>query len=167
MLIGILSDSHGDVVRTEKAFALLESHGAKKFFHCGDVCGEMVLDVMAGRDCTFVWGNCDNESPLLTRYVQSIGLTPPKLPIRETHAGKTIAVYHGHEPAFSSFLKQPDCDYLFHGHTHRLDDRRTGKCRIINPGALHRATIHTAALLDLNKDKLRVLDVDRGEFVAG
>jgi len=161
MLIGILSDSHGDAVRTERAFALLEANGAKKFFHCGDVCGELVLDVMAGRDCTFVWGNCDAESPLLTRYVRTLGLAPPKLPTRETHAGKTIAVYHGHERDFDAFLRRPDCDYVFHGHTHRMADRRIGKCRVINPGALHRATVHTVALLDLVEDRLCVFDVDR------
>lgn len=167
MIIGILADSHGDADRTERAFAILESHGAKKFFHCGDICGEPVLDVMAGRDCTFVWGNCDPESPLLTRYVKSIGLTPPKVPSHSNHAGKSIAVFHGHEREFSEFLRRPDCDYMFHGHTHRLADRRVGKCRIINPGALHRAEIHTAALLDLAKDYLRVLDVNEGRFVEG
>lgn len=165
MLIGILADSHGDAIRTERAFALLESNGARKFYHCGDICGEGVLDVMASRDCTFVWGNCDFDSPLMTRYVRAVGLTPPKLPIRETHADKTIAVYHGHEREFDSFLRNPDCDYMFHGHTHRLTDRRIGACRIINPGALHRAPVHTAVLLDLAEDIARVLDVDRGAIV--
>lgn len=166
MILGILSDSHGDAVRTERAFALLESHGARKFFHCGDICGEGVLDVMTGRDCTFVWGNCDRESALLTRYVKSIGLTPPKLPIRETHAGKTIAVYHGHEREFDTFLNNPDCDYMFHGHTHRMDDRCVGRCRIINPGALYRAAVHTVALLDVVSDELRMLDVDSARFLG-
>lgn len=165
MLIGILADSHGDASRTERAFAQLESNGARKFYHCGDICGEAVLDVMAGRDCTFVWGNCDCDSPLLNRYVRAVGLRPPKLPIRETHGGKTITVYHGHEREFDTFLRNPDCDYMFHGHTHRLTDRRVGRCRIINPGALHRAAIHTAVLLDLNSDFIRVLDVDRGAMI--
>jgi len=166
MILGILSDSHGDAVRTERAFALLEANGARKFFHCGDICGEGVLDVMSGRDCTFVWGNCDCESALLTRYVKSIGLTPPTLPIRETHAGKIIAAYHGHERDFDTFVTAPDGDYMFHGHTHRPEDRRVGRCRIINPGALHRAPVHTVALLDLESDELRFLDVDSARFVG-
>lgn len=166
MIVGILSDSHGDAIRTERAFALLEANGARKFFHCGDICGEGVLDVMAGRDCTFVWGNCDCESPLLTRYVKSIGLTPPKMPTRENHGGKTIVVFHGHEREFNTFLNEPNGDYVFHGHTHRPDDRRVGRCRVINPGALYRASVHTVALLDVINDELRLLDVDTARFIG-
>ena len=40
-------------------------------------------------------------------------------------------------------------DFIFHGHTHQAADRRVGKTRIINPGALHRARPKTFVVLDL------------------
>jgi hypothetical protein len=50
-------------------------------------------------------------------------------------------------------------DYLFHGHTHVVRDDRIGKLRIINPGALYRASRKTVALLNLTDDRLQYLTV--------
>ena len=166
MLVGILSDSHGDARMTARAIDLLEERGASKLFHCGDLCGEAVLDALVGHDCTFVWGNCDTVSPLLTRYVRQIGLTPPEPPVRLVLCGKTIAVYHGHERDFATVAQKGGCDYLFYGHTHRYHDQRVNGCRAINPGALYRAAVHTVALLDVERDDLQFLCVEDGRPVS-
>ncbi|RLS46748.1 MAG: metallophosphoesterase, partial [Planctomycetota bacterium] len=50
-------------------------------------------------------------------------------------------------------------DYLLHGHTHVCRDERHGATRIINPGALHRASEFTVALLDTDSDELQFLVV--------
>ena len=36
-MVGILSDSHGQVQRTRTAIELLQKAGATEFIHCGDV----------------------------------------------------------------------------------------------------------------------------------
>jgi predicted phosphodiesterase len=38
---------------------------------------------------------------------------------------------------------------VFYGHTHQAAEHRTGKTRVINPGALHRARPKTFVVLDL------------------
>ncbi|MCG8408294.1 MAG: YfcE family phosphodiesterase [Phycisphaerales bacterium] len=168
MLVGIMSDSHGDAPVTARAVSLLENRGAKKLFHCGDLCGDHVLDELAGRDCVFVWGNCDAPSPVLRKYVTSLGLSWPEAPVHVTVAGKRIAVYHGHENGFFRAKLSPDpgLDYLFYGHSHRYADDRQNGCRLINPGALYRAAVHTVALLDVKADKLTFLQVDTGQELS-
>ena len=46
-MVGILSDSHGQVERTRQAIALLQQAGASAFIHCGDVEEDAVLDTLA------------------------------------------------------------------------------------------------------------------------
>jgi len=66
-----------------------------------------------------------------------------------------VAATHGHDPRLLGELIA-DCQfpYVCHGHTHRLRDERVGDVRIINPGALHRAKMHTVAVLDTDTDVL-------------
>jgi putative phosphoesterase len=165
MLIGILSDSHGDAATTAAAIRLLEARGAEHFVHCGDLCGEQVLDELAGHACTFVWGNCDLPGPSMRRYVEKLGLTWPEPPVILELAAKRIAVFHGHERTFSAAADRDDLDYVLYGHTHKYADRRIDRVRFINPGALHRARPHTCAILDLSSGELSVLRIDTGEPV--
>lgn len=165
MLLGILSDSHGDAKMTAKAVALLLARGAKKLVHCGDLCGDGVLDELAGHDCVFVWGNCDRPSGAAARYVKALGLPWPEVPVRLEIAGRRIGVFHGHELEFESAVEDGAFDYILHGHTHQLADHRVGDCRVINPGALHRAAIKTVCLLNVKSDEATFMDVGSGREV--
>jgi len=166
MHIGILSDSHGDARITHEAITLLERRGAKKLIHCGDLCGQSVLDELAGHDCAFVWGNCDHPDAAMRAYLKRVGLPWPESPLRMTLAGKRIAVCHGHERTMDDLLEDDALDYLFHGHSHQMKDERHGNCRIINPGALYRAAQHTVSLLDLATDDLSFVEVETDRVVA-
>lgn len=166
MLVGIMSDSHGDASATARAVALLTERGALRLFHCGDLCGEAVLDELAGHDCTFVWGNCDSPSLATRRYVSALGLPWPQPPVRTEIAGRQIALFHGHERAFRAMPSQGGPDYVFHGHTHRCADRRENGYRLINPGALHDVNVRTVALLDVAVGDLVFLRIDTGQVVG-
>lgn len=165
MKIGILSDSHGDSAETGRAIALLEKRGATKLVHCGDLCGIEVLDQLAGKDAVFVWGNCDDPNATMRRYVAAIGLPWPTIPVRFEAAGRQFAVFHGHEREFAAAIRTGGPDYILYGHTHSHSDTRENGCRLINPGALHRATPHTAALLNATTGELTILDVADGSPV--
>lgn len=165
MLVGIMSDSHGDAVATARAVSLLTGMGAEHLFHCGDVCGESVLAELAGHPCTFVWGNCDDVSPAMRKYVESLGLPWPKRDTRIELAGRRIAIYHGHETGFATAANGDGLDYIFYGHTHQFADTKRGASRLINPGALFRAKPRTCARLDLATGELRILRIDSGHEV--
>lgn len=159
--LGILSDSHGHVDRVRAAVRLLEDHGATALIHCGDVGGLEALDELAGKEAWFVWGNTDFPSPTWRHHVEAIDLPWPDGHQELSFAGKRIGVFHGHEAAFHHALDAGQYDYILHGHTHRADDYRIRKTRVINPGALHRARTHTVALLEPHTDDLRFLTLPR------
>jgi predicted phosphodiesterase len=50
-------------------------------------------------------------------------------------------------------------DYLFYGHTHVAERRRSGPTLIVNPGALHRARLKTFVLLNLDDGELQSIAI--------
>lgn len=180
MILGILSDTHGDHRRTATAIELLQQCGADAFVHCGDVGGDKVLDQFAGLRTWFVWGNTDTSQTTLAHYAEAIGVSPPRaIPTRIALGRRRVDVYHGHESQFARLIGLLEArkvaefqravsgiDYILHGHTHVAADTRIGELRIINPGALHRASPQTVATLDLATDALSHWVVDDYETGA-
>ena len=174
MILGILSDTHGFRERTARALALLERLGAEAFVHCGDVGTAEVLGELAKRRTWLVPGNIDGLNPTLMHSAETLGLhIPDTIPLQIELSGRSIAVYHGHEPQFSRLVRAirhrhvaafteltRGLDYVFYGHTHTAAEARVGQVRMINPGALERARPHTVATLDLERDALEFWQVD-------
>ncbi len=161
MILGILSDTHGERERTAHAIRGLRTAGAEIFAHCGDVGGAAVLDELAGLDIHIVCGNTDCPDSTMVEYAAGLGLRVGlPSPVRFTLDGRNIALFHGHERAFEELIDvlietrqfppgfEP-CDYVLHGHTHIARALRLGPVRVINPGALHRAPRYTVATLDM------------------
>jgi hypothetical protein len=176
VILGILSDTHGRGEIAARAIQGLKEAGAEAFVHCGDVGGESALQHLAGLRAWFVWGNTDEPGPRLCRFVRSIGLPlPDSIPLRLELAGKSIVVFHGHEPEFQPIAQlartgqeervreHVQADYLLFGHSHVRYDRRFGPLRAVNPGALCRARPPSVATLDLEHDRVRfwLLEIDR------
>ncbi len=159
MKVGILSDTHDQVARTAAAVALLVDSGAEALIHCGDITVPQVVYEMGVRPSYFVFGNCDDDVQGLGRAIASLGGTCLGSGGLITLGGRRLAVTHGHLEGELQRLEAMEPHYLFTGHTHCRDDRRRGKTRWINPGALHRARPWTVALLDLESDELSVLIV--------
>lgn len=162
MLIGILSDSHDHAEAMAAGVAMLRARGAQYFLHCGDVGTERVLDHLAGLKAAFVWGNTDWDRAPLARYAETLGITCCGVFGDLTLDGKKIALLHGDDHVLKQrLLREQRHDYLLHGHTHVRLDQRVGTIRVINPGALHRASQKTVALLDTAKDTMEFLIVDQ------
>lgn len=160
MRLGILSDSHGKTDLTRQAVALLQQAGAEFFVHCGDVGGQAVLDHLAGLPSAFVWGNGDFDRGNLESYGQKLGITCLGSFGQLSFDGKTLAVLHGDDAKLKArLLADQQYDYLLQGHTHVRHEQRIGRTLLINPGALHRATPKTVALLDIAVGQVRFLTV--------
>jgi putative phosphoesterase len=160
MRLGILSDSHDRIQRIRDALGLLEAHGVDAFVHCGDVGGPEAWEEFAGKRCWLVLGNTDAPCPSWKPQIQALGLPWPDGPLELCLAGKNLAVYHGHERRFEEAILSGRYDYVLHGHTHRRADFREGRTRVINPGALHRVTVPTVAILDLETDQVEFLPLE-------
>lgn len=161
MKVGIMSDSHGRVEPVRRAMAVFREANVGLIVHCGDVGGLNILEEMAGEPCRFVWGNTDFPEHGWQARVEAMGLPwPDELPMRLSVDGKKIAVCHGHERVFFRVRDQGQYDYVFHGHTHKRADHQIGPTRVINPGALHRASIHTIAILEPRTNELGFITLD-------
>lgn len=164
MLIGIMSDSHGDVKRTVKAIEAMTPFAPAHIVHCGDIGSQSVLIELATGfanpeiPVTCVLGNVDNWVDDLMSYwphVQIVGRFA-----RLEIADKTIAVVHGDDfNRLRGAIEGHAYDYVFTGHTHERSDEREGHTRIINPGALHRSREPSCAVLNLATDELEYLFV--------
>jgi len=162
MILGLLADSHGRQRTTAAAVAALLERGATKLIHLGDYETVEVIDELVGHRACGVLGNCDYPQEKMVRYARSVGVTIEPIRMALEFDGKRIVATHGHiERAMTAALRDK-VDYLFHGHSHELRDERVGSTRIINPGALARANLYTAAVLDTEADRLDVIEIPRG-----
>ncbi|MGB7160476.1 MAG: metallophosphoesterase family protein [Tepidisphaeraceae bacterium] len=160
MILGIFSDTHDRVDAAAAGIAALREAGAAYFLHCGDVGGEGVLDGLAGLPAAFVWGNTDWDRASLQRYAADLGIQCFGAFGELELGGKQIAITHGDDDrAVRRVLAEQRHDYLFLGHSHVRADARTGRVRVINPGALHRAKEKTVATLDTSTDLLRFITI--------
>lgn len=160
MIIGILSDTHDRADWMAAGIRTLQNAGAEFFIHCGDIGGEECIDLLAGLPSAFVFGNTDFDRAGLARYAASIDVACYGNFANLELDGKKIAVLHGDDYKLKQhLLAAQEHDYLCQGHTHIRADQRVGRMRIINPGALNRASIKTVVTLDTRADKLLPFEV--------
>jgi putative phosphoesterase len=162
MRVGILSDTHDQLYRTERAVKLLEVAGAEALIHCGDFTTPDIVAACSVLPFYFVFGNNDADSASILQLAAiNSGATCLKWSGVVELSGKRIGVAHGHLTSdLKSILGSP-LDYLLTGHSHETHDQREGTMRRINPGALYRASVYTVALLDLSNDELKFITVPR------
>lgn len=161
MLIGLLSDSHGQVDQTARAVAALREAGAEMLLHMGDIETEGVIDELVGHHARIVFGNCDVHERELARYAELVGVRVDHPAGRLEVGGRTLVYTHGHLEGHMRQALDAGVDYFVHGHTHEARDERCGGTRVINPGALYRARRYTVALLDAAADELRFIDIGK------
>lgn len=154
MILGILSDTHDQLERTARAVEKLCRAGAEAIIHCGDLTTPDVVYVCAGRPSYFVLGNNDSDVGGIKLAVEVVGGFYLGFGGLVELGGKRLGVAHGDMGRVLRELVAAGPDYLLSGHTHVPHDERRGGIRWINPGALHRARSWTAALLDLEADRL-------------
>ena len=149
MKLAVVSDTHGRVPQTLRAVRALERHAPDLVLHCGDV-GVEVVGLFAGRPTRFVVGNVDRDEPALRHTIHEAGLTYDG-PFGELElAGRRIAFLHGHDGRrLEEAINGGTYDLVCHGHTHVRRWETVGRTRVLNPGAVFRATPRTFAVVTL------------------
>ena len=141
-------------MRTKRAVAALKAAGAKALFHCGDITIAEVVYECCDIPGYFVFGNCDFDREGLRRAITAIGGTCLERGDIVTLAGRRIAITHGDSEQELRRLAGSQPDYLAVG-PHPSDERLSKWTdQAHQPGALHRASIWTVALLDLASNRL-------------
>ncbi len=128
----IVSDTHDNLPNIRKIVSEAKKRGATHIFHCGDIVSPFALKDLMISDVDFhgVFGNNDGEILLLTqRSSGRIRKGPAEIIID----GYKILLMH--EPvALDALLEANAYDFIFYGHTHKMDVRRSTKTLLINPG---------------------------------
>ena len=159
MILGILSDTHGRIAIARAAIDRLKWVGCEHFIHCGDL-GDGIVGLLPAGRSTFVFGNCDFDLSSLRSEADAFGVRCLASGGVIGLGGIGVAVTHGDDSRqVSELLAGPSVRYLFTGHTHVAHDRREGRVRWINPGALQRSTRKSVATLDLVSDQLTFHDI--------
>jgi putative phosphoesterase len=148
MRIAVLSDTHSNYPNIEAALRLVETQSIDLILHCGDIADAEAVWLFPP-NTHFVFGNCDLERTAIRQAVHGIGATLYEPCGRMELNGARIAWLHSDDSKLMETLEHSgEFDYLFYGHTHVADERRTNDTRVINPGALHRARQKTFLVLD-------------------
>ncbi len=149
MRIAIISDTHSRMSSVENALAIMAERGVELIVHCGDIQDAETVRLFPAHT-HFVFGNCDFDRGDIERAVADIGATLHGVWGQLALEGQSLAFTHGDDRQLLLDLEHSDAfGFLFHGHTHVAKEHRTGKTRVINPGALQRVARRTFLLLEL------------------
>jgi uncharacterized protein len=138
MIIGVLSDTHGNVDHARAAAHAFRELGVSTVIHCGDVGAVEVLESLADFAVHVVCGNVDQDIPALRRAVDALPQPSTYGELyTDTIDGVRIAAAHGHSRDLERLIGDGSHRYVFHGHTHkRRNEELGGGRRVVNPGAL-------------------------------
>jgi putative phosphoesterase len=161
MQIAVLSDTHSRYQTVEGVLSQLQARGINQVIHCGDIEDAETVWLFHGFTAHFVFGNCDCDRVSLRQAIHGIGETLHE-PFGQVEVnGARIAFLHGDDKKLMQQVeKSGRFDYLFYGHTHQPSEHRTGRTRVINPGALHRARPKSFIVLDPVSGEIEEVTVD-------
>ena len=135
MKIGVISDTHDNLDKTEKAVNFFKEEEVETVIHCGDVVAPFTAELFdAGFEFHAVKGNNDGEWNL-KQVVEEFGNFYNNIAELEID-GESICVYHGTEEELVQGLVEKEYDYVFRGHTHRKKIKYHGETVEVNPGGI-------------------------------
>lgn len=149
MRLGVLSDTHGNMARTEVAAKLLQSQGVTQIIHCGDVGDVDVVYLLDFCPCHYVRGNVDYEVEL-AEAVRRAGHTYHGAFGEIALEGRKIAFLHGDDSRqLQRAIASGQYALVCHGHTHHAGNSLQGTTRVLNPGAIQRTNSPSVAVVEL------------------
>ena len=150
MLLGVVSDTHGDIERTRAAVRMLESLEVEMVLHCGDIGSPEIVGLFRRWPTHFVFGNCDHDRGPLRGSNRGGGQTCHQLFGSLEFESLQIAFMHGDDSRrCASSAASNRWRLLCYGHTHVARQEWQGKTLVLNPGAVHRANPHSIAMVEL------------------
>ena len=97
MLVGVVSDTHGQVAFTREAIRVLEGFAPGAVIHCGDIGSPEIVPLFAPWPTHFVLGNVDEGRDDIAQAISAAGQTNHGVWGQLEMAGRKIAFLHGHD----------------------------------------------------------------------
>jgi putative phosphoesterase len=162
MQVGVISDTHDNIVNLEKALPLLRT--CSVIIHCGDLISPfMVKHIAEGvpeTDVHIVWGNNEGDTHLIGEVAAKYAGIHLHGPIAQLDLeGFRVAV--NHYPEIARGLAHSGLyDMVCYGHDHLKNIETIGECLLLNPGEVHGMKgISSIALLDTTTKEVEFIEV--------
>lgn len=159
MKIGILSDSHDNIIKLKKAVKYFNHSDVKFVLHAGDYIAPFSVIILNRLRVPYkgVFGNNDGEKKGLSQISQGkISEGPLKILLN----GKRVLMYHA-KPNIDKLIKENAADLIIYGHNHRFESKKQGNALVLNPGEcggwLYGKS--TIAVVDLEKMKVKKIKI--------
>jgi len=141
MKIGVISDTHDQIMRVKKAVEIFNKEKVKLVVHCGDIIAPFTLHFYKELKCPikFLFGNNAGDINRHPTYAKKLGLIDYEFGTFFSIEidGKKIAAYHGDNPEITeALIKCGSYDCVFSGHDHVSRIKKQGKVLFVNPGTL-------------------------------
>ena len=165
MLIGVLSDTHDNILNTRKAIKILNNNEVKVTFHCGDFVSPFTLKEFYSLSSKLigVFGNNDGDKCLLSKIAKKRGFELYEGFYSLELENRRILVLHGFgskektKNLVYSLAKSGNYDVILYGHTHEFEKKMFNNTLIVNPGEVFGLLSGKASLAVVN---LKTLDVN-------
>ena len=130
MRIGVLSDTHDNIPKLEKAVKFFNKRKVGFVFHAGDFVAPFTVRVLKKLDCDWrgVFGNNDGEEKGLILISKG---RIQQGPLRLELEGKQISLVHDLNQINT---KREAADLIIFGHTHKPQVSRQKTKLLVNPG---------------------------------
>jgi len=166
MKIGVVSDTHDDVVYTEKAIRVFKERKVELVLHLGDFISPPIVRMFEplGVSMFGIFGNNDGyKEGLIEAFVDIGGKLEGSFKSLRID-GLKIALYHGEFMEISEALAMcGGYDVVFVGHDHKFEKKTYGKTFLINPGSCHRSFTKdgspTVGIFDTGSREIECVDL--------
>ena len=130
MRIGLISDTHDNLPKIEKAVRFFNRKKVDYVLHAGDFVAPFTIDRLLKLSCQWqgVFGNNDGDKPLLSRKSEG---RIKEAPLRLSLGGKNITVVHDR---LSIDMKNEKADLVVFGHSHKAEIISRDGRLFVNPG---------------------------------
>ncbi len=168
MLVGVLSDSHDDLISLERAVEIFQRIGVDEIVHLGDLVSPFALKPISNSGIPFrlLKGNNDAEPLVTIMTLENDGTYYPS-PVEIELSGKKALLFHGFgSKDLTKFIAMQAAasgkyEFVLYGHTHELHIDIVNSSMIINPGeACGKLTGRkTVVILDTKEKDAEVIDL--------
>jgi len=137
MRLGLISDTHDNVPRIEKAIRRLNELDVSLVLHAGDYVSPFTAKPYADLRAKMigVLGNNCAEKEKLKEVYAAVGKEIVGDFAEVEAEGSRIALLHGHDTALLRSLTTHGCyDVVVHGHDHKAKIAKQDSTLVINPG---------------------------------
>jgi len=159
MLVGVMADTHDNLVLTKSAINLFNEKAVGFVIHAGDFTSPFTLKLFKELDCRYVgiFGNNDGDKLLL---LEKSGGNIYNQPYIFTINKRKILVIHEHH-IIDALADSGHFDLVVYGHTHEPVIKKVKNTLVVNPGEAGswlygKATV---ALADLEKMEAEIIEL--------